>query len=34
MRQVPILMYHWFRADPAAPASRSPQLEITPSFTI
>ena len=30
MRQVPILMYHWFRGGKSAPASRSPQLEVTP----
>lgn len=29
MRQVPILMYHWFRSRDAASTSRSPQLEIT-----
>jgi peptidoglycan/xylan/chitin deacetylase (PgdA/CDA1 family) len=31
MKQCPMLMYHWFRADGARSRSRSPQLEITPS---
>jgi peptidoglycan/xylan/chitin deacetylase (PgdA/CDA1 family) len=32
MARCPILLYHWFRADGAASASRSPQLEITPEL--
>lgn len=30
MRQIPILMYHWFREEGEPSLSRSPQLEITP----
>jgi len=32
MKQVPILMYHWFRDDGATSRSRSPQLEISPGL--
>ena len=32
MKQVPILMYHWFRRAGEPSASRSPQLEITPEL--
>lgn len=32
MRRVPILMYHWFRADGTASNSRSPQLEMEPQL--
>ena len=31
MRQVPILMYHWFRAENESSNSRSPALEVTPA---
>ena len=30
MKQCPMLMYHWFRAEGSRSRSRSPQLEITP----
>ena len=32
MKQVPILMYHWFRRAGEPSSSRSPQLEITPEL--
>lgn len=32
MRQMPILMYHWFRPNESVSASKSPQMEITPDF--
>ena len=30
MKQIPILMYHWFREDDVDSTSLSPQLEIAP----